>query len=140
MPSSSFGVFGRVVRVSDSNHTDEAVRSLVPDRRFRTGLADFLCFLVPLAIEEQSRLSNARIDSMREELLDTIAAHGDDLLFGGAHRKPARVALAKALALLATAEGGVTILGVHACIAMHEGCPGFEPGEATAPSSDSDSL
>ena len=33
--------------------------------------------------------------------------------FGGTHQKSAQVALAKALALLATAEGGVTILGVY---------------------------
>ncbi|MFM9462653.1 hypothetical protein ACKI1K_07340 [Streptomyces scabiei] len=137
MPSDSIGVFGRVVRVRDSTDTDEAVRTLLPRPQFRTGLADFLCFLVPLAIEEQSRLSSERIDGMREELLDTIAAHGDDLQFGGTHQKSARVALAKALALLATAEGGVTILGVHACTAVHEGCPGFKPRESTPPTSGS---
>jgi hypothetical protein len=124
MPSDSIGVFGRVVRVRDSTDTDEAVRTLLPGPRFRTG-----------AIEEQSHLSSERIDGMREELLDTIAAHGDDLQFGGTHQKSARVALAKALALLATAEGGVTILGVHACTAVHEGCPGFKPRESTPPAS-----
>lgn len=122
MSSKSFGPFGRVVRVGEE--TDEAYRPLLPNPRLRRGLADFLCFLVPLAIQEQSGLPARRIDAMREELIDMIAAHGDDLQFGGTHQKSARVALAKALAILATAEGGVTILGVHACTAEHEGCPG----------------
>ncbi|MGW1615668.1 hypothetical protein ACWCQZ_40715 [Streptomyces sp. NPDC002285] len=122
MSPKSLGPFGRLVRVGEE--TDEAYRALLPNPRLRRGLADFLCFLVPLAIQEQSRLSAQRIDAMREELIDMIAAHGDDLQFGGAHQKSARVALAKALAILATAEGGVTILGVHACTAEHEGCPG----------------
>ncbi|MFE0852253.1 hypothetical protein [Streptomyces mutabilis] len=122
MSSKAHGPFGRVVRVGDE--TDEAYRALLPNPRLRSGLADFLCFLVPLAIQEQSRMSAGRIDALREELIDMIAEHGDDLQFGGTHQKSARVALAKALAVLATAEGGVTILGVHACTAEHEGCPG----------------
>ena len=68
MSSDSIGVFGRVVRVRDSTDSDEAVRTLPPGPRFRTRLADFLCFLVPLAIEAQSHLSSERIDGMREEL------------------------------------------------------------------------
>ncbi|MCX4682093.1 hypothetical protein OG413_43715 [Streptomyces sp. NBC_01433] len=130
MPRDAIGVFGRVIRVPDSTDSDEAVRPLLPGPLFRSRLADFLCFLVPLAIEEQSRQSREQIDGIREELLDTIAAHGDDLQFGGTHQRSARVALAKAMALLATAEGGVTILGVHACTEDHEGCPGSKTSGA----------
>ncbi|MFJ6437867.1 hypothetical protein [Streptomyces sp. NPDC091416] len=122
MSSESHGPFGRVVLVG--KETDDAFRSLLPNPRLRRGLPTFLCALVPLAIQEQSRMSAQRIDAMRTELIDMIAEHGDDLQFGGAHQTSARVALVQALAILATAEGGVTILGVHACTARHEGCPG----------------
>lgn len=115
MPRDAIGVFGRVLRVRDSADTDEEVRPLLPGLRFRTRLADFLCFLVPLAIEEQGRRSREQIDGMREELLDMIAEHGDDLQFGGTHQKSARVALSLRQLEVAGRRAGVTVLrGAHA--------------------------
>lgn len=47
---------------------------------------------------------------------ETVAAHGDDLQFGGKHCADAFHALARGLAIAAIlAEGGVDFLGLHWC-------------------------
>ena len=57
-------------------------------------------------------------------LADVIAAHGDELQYGGRHRPEAFNALAKALALAAFAHGGVTFCGIHWCAGSgHMGVP-----------------
>ncbi|WP_159399787.1 hypothetical protein [Streptomyces alboflavus] len=126
-PGPPIGPLGRVVRVPQDPDADEAYRALLPHAHLRELLPDFLCFLVPIAIHELSSASAEHLAALRTELIEDIAAHGDDLMFGGRDQKSARVALVKALAILATAEGGVTILGVHACTEEHEGCPGSFP-------------
>ncbi|MDH6522452.1 hypothetical protein M2159_008831 [Streptomyces sp. SAI-090] len=137
-PSTSHGPFGRVVRVP------------IPDQRphyehapwtgaFPERLADFLAGLIPLFIAELASATDEQINQARDAALEQIANHGDDLQFGGKHRRSSRTALARAFALLARAEGGVTALGVHACTAVHEGCPSLKPPASASPSSDTDS-
>jgi hypothetical protein len=48
-----------------------------------------------------------------QEMLQTIAAHGDDILYRGKNTAKAVTALARALALMAFAPGGVTFLDMH---------------------------
>jgi len=114
------------------------------DRLFREQLAGFLTALVPLFIAEQRQAPASDIERMRLDALDQIAHHGDALQFGGRHATASRTALAKGLAVLARAEGGVTILGIHACIARHDGCPGEPPAPNTSagrgPESDGPAL
>lgn len=85
---------------------------------------DWLLFMVPLFISQMQDITEAKAARMREEAADLIASHGDDAQYGGQHQAGARTAIAKALALLARADGGVTALGVHACLQPHAGCPG----------------
>ncbi|MEV7465232.1 MULTISPECIES: hypothetical protein [Streptomyces] len=85
---------------------------------------DWLLFMVPLFIAQMQHISDAQASRMSEGAADLIAEHGDDAQYGGSHQSGARTAIAKGLALLARAEGGVTALGIHACIQPHAGCPG----------------
>jgi hypothetical protein len=84
----------------------------------------FLLAMVPLFIAETKDLTEGQLARMRHEAEDLITEHGDDALYGGEHRAGARTAIAKSLALLARADGGVTALGIHACLQPHAGCPG----------------
>ncbi|MEU5959306.1 hypothetical protein [Streptomyces sp. NPDC047525] len=100
---------------------------------------DWLLFMVPLFTTEMRDLTNAELARLRTEAADLIAGHGDDAQYGGQHRAGARTAIARALALLAWAEGGVTALGIHACVRPHTGCPGrFDATPCTAPEEGSD--
>ncbi|MEU0341969.1 hypothetical protein ABZ092_24165 [Streptomyces bobili] len=74
-------------------------------------MADFLAGLIPLFIAELASATDEQINQARDAALEQIANHGDDLQFGGKHRRSSRTALARAFALLARAEGGVTALG-----------------------------
>lgn len=79
--------------------------------------------------------SDEEIRSEASAASDVIGSHGDDLQYEGRMRGPALSALAKAFALLAHAEGGITALGVHACLAAHDRCPaerGTQPPQRTA--------
>jgi hypothetical protein len=94
---------------------------------------DWLLFMVPLCISEMRNASEVEIDKVRAEAGEQIANHGDDAQFGGRHQASARTALAKGLALLAHAEGGVSAFGIHACTTSHDACPGERPAPAKTP-------
>lgn len=64
-------------------------------------------------------------------LSDMIAAHGDDLIFGGPFCRDTFNALAKSIALLAFAPGGVTALGRHWCVGS--GHMGVDIGQSSGP-------
>jgi hypothetical protein len=120
MTGDPYRPFGCVVAVPD--HTRQTGGG--PGSRFGERLTSWLTFMVPMFIAELKDASDEQIDRARKDALDQIASHGDALQFGGEHRGSSRVALAKSFAILARAEGGVTALGVHACLHPHEGCPG----------------
>ncbi|MGA5442502.1 hypothetical protein ACPCKW_23700 [Streptomyces griseoincarnatus] len=130
--TASHGAFGLVVRVPVADvrpHPEHAPwRGAFPER-----LADFLVGLIPLFIAELAHATDEQIGQVRDGALEEIPHHGDDLQFGGEHRRSSRTALAKAFAILARAEGGVTALGVHACTAVHEGCPAKSPASSIDP-------
>ncbi|GAB4590113.1 hypothetical protein [Nocardia sp. IFM 10818] len=92
--------------------------------RYCRNLSDILLGLVPLSIEETSRWPADRVDRERRAAVAVIATHGDDLLFDGPDRGACLNALARAFALGARAEGGMTAFGIHACLNPHIGCPG----------------
>ncbi|MFD4904965.1 hypothetical protein [Kitasatospora purpeofusca] len=85
---------------------------------------EFLLGFLPLCIADLRAKSPAEFETIRKRSLEQIASHGDVAQFGGKGSKEARVGIAQGLAVLAFAEGGVTALGIHACIKAHEGCPG----------------
>lgn len=90
---------------------------------FHGRLQDFLLMFVPLRIWELRGAADAEIERLRLKVTEMIGSHGDDLQFGGKYQTEARVALIDALAILARADGGANMFGVHACFAPHEGCP-----------------
>ncbi|MFE9121501.1 hypothetical protein [Streptomyces sp. NPDC007172] len=110
------GPFGRVVAAPEDTPTSAPAAWVT-----------WLLFMVPLCITEVRDLSEPEFDRVSARAADLIASHGDDAQYGGHHQRSARTAIAQALALLATAEGGVTALGIHACMRPHVGCPGTAP-------------
>jgi hypothetical protein len=82
-----------------------------------------LAFAVPLHIMQIRTWSDGRRSAARAEDAQTIASHGDDLQFGGKHCAATFNALARGLAQLADAPGGVTFAGLHWCTSPHEECP-----------------
>ena len=124
MPVEPHGPFGCVALVREEREPRRVPRSAQPDEQFSALLADWLLFMVPMFIAELRHATDGEIEQASADALEQIASHGDDLQYGGRHQGSSRTALAKALAILARAEGGVTVLGVHACIAPHTGCPG----------------
>ncbi|SEM82464.1 hypothetical protein [Streptacidiphilus jiangxiensis] len=100
---------------------------LVPGARHAQppSLSIHLLTALPIAIWEQRELipSSPEYERLRREAANMIASHGDDLQFGGRHAAATAASLARGLALLAGAPGGVTFAGVHACLEDHEGCP-----------------
>lgn len=90
---------------------------------FARRLADVLTALVPMWIAQMHTWSDAAIKRASTDAVQLIIAHGDDLQFGGKRRGATLTALAKAFAILARADGGVTALGVHACLTPHAQCP-----------------
>ncbi|WP_280454199.1 hypothetical protein [Nocardia brasiliensis] len=117
MMGSSYGPFGRVVRAA-------ATTSPRPTTSvFDENLALWLSFSVPLAISEMQSRSEAAIEHARDSAVELISSHGDDLQYGGKHQGAALAALAKAFAICASAPGGITALGIHACLAPHDQCP-----------------
>ncbi|NUU20935.1 MAG: hypothetical protein HOV68_05375 [Streptomycetaceae bacterium] len=118
-------VFGRVVRLPGTPPPEDT-----RDAAFRAGLIDFLLTFAPLAIAEQRGRTNEELEPLRERWEELVTYRGDELQYGGPHRGASRSALAQGIALLARAEGGVTALGIHACITAHAGCPGAAPPPA----------
>jgi len=121
---------GRVVRIPPRTPPTGSRRT-EPEERFKDGLAMFLEFLVPLRMSELTHLSEEEIAPLRIAALEQIASHGDVLQYGGKGQREARTALVTALAILASAEGGIDALGVHACAAPHAGCPANRTSDTT---------
>lgn len=86
-------------------------------------LATSLQLAVPLTIWQMRTMEPAQIREVAAGCADVIAAHGDDLLYGGRDCAPAFNALARGLAALAHQPGGVTFADLHWCVTAHEGCP-----------------
>lgn len=85
-----------------------------------------LATAVPLEIErlreaDEELRTQLIAERTGEAIADLIAAHGDDLLFGGRHCASTFAAVARALACLAWQPGGVTFAGLHCC-ARHDLC------------------
>lgn len=110
-------LFGYVALVESPTKLD------AQEQVFAERLADVLTALVPMWIAQMRTWSDAAIGRARADAVQMIIAHGDDLQFGGKRRGATLTALAKAFAILARAEGGVTALGVHACLTPHAQCP-----------------
>lgn len=113
---------------------DEARRLAADRARIREAdparynhLADALTATVPAEIEKLRGLTDqqraARGDWLR--VLNLVGAKGDALLYGGQHGESAAVfaRLAEILAVLAYADGGVTVFGLHWCASPHRWCP-----------------
>lgn len=80
-----------------------------------TLLADTLEVSVFMAQDECSKLPLAEIADAARAYAEVIAAHGDDLQFGGKHCASTHAALARGLAALSFLPGGVVFLGRHWC-------------------------
>lgn len=113
-------------------HISEIARRVVeiplpfPDPDGRHALfRDFLHAFVPLRIWELWDADEAEVKKLREKAEQQITSHGDDIQYDGSEGRPTD--LVTALAVLARAEGGVSSLGLHACIEPHEGCPADTP-------------
>lgn len=103
------------------------IRAADPERFDR--LAEGLIVAVPQEIEAARGLTEqqraARGDWLR--VLNLIGTRGDVLLYGGG--QPGETAavfarLVETLAVLAYADGGVTVFGLHWCAVPHRWCPG----------------
>lgn len=73
---------------------------------------------VPIAIHDLRYHTWEELQRLASESSTVIASHGDDLQFGGKKCASTFAALARGLAALAYAPGGVTFLGLHWC-AVH---------------------
>jgi hypothetical protein len=124
--SAEYGPFGRVVLLPPEDRPTKARRD-GPDDGFGQRLSDSLLLMVPTCILDQRNATAAQLEAIRTETRDLIAHRGDVLQYGGKGQGAARVALPRALALLARTEGGVTTLGIHACLTPPPGCPGEPP-------------
>ncbi|MDX3206263.1 MULTISPECIES: hypothetical protein [Streptomyces] len=114
------GPFGRVVTAPEDSPTSASARWVT-----------WLLFMVPLCIAELRGLSEPEIERVSARAADLIASHGDDAQYGGHHQRSARTAIAQGLAVLARADGGVTALGIHACVRPHAHCPGTSPAHSS---------
>jgi hypothetical protein len=54
---------------------------------------------------------------------EIITASADQMMFASHKRPGVLVRIAKGMAALAYPPGGVTALGIHACVFPHPGCP-----------------
>ncbi|WNI17559.1 hypothetical protein [Actinacidiphila sp. ITFR-21] len=102
----------------------------VPNERMETDefwerVGHALVGLVPLRIWELRDASELEIGVLAKECSALIASGADAFMFQKQQQKPTGVlaALATAFAVLARVEGGITHLGVHACLEPHAGCP-----------------
>ena len=98
---------------------------------------------VPLRIAELRAAPLDQLLALGQKAADTVAEHGDDLQYGGAHCARARAALTTGLAVAALAAwGGVTWRSLHWCRnpACHDpgdvdGHPQPYPGAVKPPAS-----
>jgi hypothetical protein len=72
-----------------------------------------LATTVPIWIGTIASWSDERRRQAASEVANVIAAHGDDLMFGGKHCADAFNKLALGIACLAYAPGGVRFMGEH---------------------------
>lgn len=93
----------------------------------RQTIQDALAALTPLHIAELSRLDDQERQAQAQEDARQIAERADTLFRSGKWRpKPGGGALnsiARGIANLAYQAGGVTAVGIHACVQAHEDCP-----------------
>ncbi len=115
--ASSYSPFGRVVRADTATSTHAEISVLAEH------VALWLSFSVPLAISEIRSWSDTAIAHARAEATDLISSHSDALLAGRKLGGPALAALARAFAICASVPGGITALGIHACLEPHDHCP-----------------
>lgn len=84
--------------------------------RQRMVLRETLRLAVPLHIHDLRDRTPSSLAALAERCADTIAAHGDDLQYGGKHCRETFNALARGLAAAAlTADGGADFLDLHWC-------------------------
>jgi hypothetical protein len=74
---------------------------------------------VPLRIAELAGTSPDRRLALATGAADTLAAHGDDLLYGGEHCRAAFGAVVRALAIGAYQPGGIHFAGTLWCAVHH---------------------
>lgn len=86
-------------------------------------LAITLLAAVPLHILQLRGYDAQQRIAIAHQCADIVAAHGDDLQYGGTHCRTAFNALARGLAVAAYQPGGVTFADLHWCTAAHLGCP-----------------
>lgn len=98
---------------------------VVDDDHFWDNVRLGLLGLVPLWSAELAGASEKRLAQVAKESSDLIAHKTDVFEHQKEGQKPTGVLskLAAAIALGARQEGGITHLGVHACLVPHEGCP-----------------
>lgn len=79
------------------------------------GLSDTLAITlelaVPLHIDKLRRCDDQQRMAIAQDSADVIAAHGDDLQYGGKHCAETFNALARGLAAAAYQPGGITFAG-----------------------------
>jgi hypothetical protein len=78
---------------------------------------------------------NAEIEELRtfaetKTMRGLIGSYGDNLLYGGRHAGETFTALARSLAHMAHADGGVTFAGIHWCRSGHTGTTHTHPCDA----------
>lgn len=118
-----YGPFGCVVVDPDWPRPSRTQRG-GRDDGFDERVQLYLLGVVPLVIAELRNARPEEVERLRVEAAKELGSHGDDLQYGGRHQASSRTALATGFGILASADGGVTAFGVHACTAPHEGCPG----------------
>lgn len=98
---------------------------VVDDDDFWDNVRMGLLGLVPFRCAELADASEEQLKEFAKEAADLIAHKADAFEHQKKGQKPTGVlaALATAIALGARQEGGITHLGVHACLEPHEGCP-----------------
>lgn len=82
-----------------------------------------LLMLVPLAITELAGLSFETRQKIAEEAGDLISGKADQLMYASSQEPGVLGPMARGFAALAYQPGGVTALGLHACVLPHPGCP-----------------
>lgn len=68
------------------------------------------------ALDDVNELTDPERQHLASKSADALAAHGDDLLYGGKHCAETFTALARGLAALAHQPGGVSFAGLHWCV------------------------
>ncbi|MFD9815072.1 hypothetical protein [Streptomyces sp. NPDC059080] len=98
---------------------------VVDDDYFWDNVRWGLLGLVPFWSADLAGDSEEQLRQAAEDAEDVIAHKADVFQYQKNRQKATGVlsALAAAIALGARQEGGITHLGIHACLEPHEGCP-----------------